>query len=81
MTNIRALPGVIAPTTQPNEVLIRMLEDMLRDAKSGAVQSFVGTGFQADGLRLAFWCPDQDVYKMLGALTWLQHEYVYRITS
>lgn len=56
-----------------------MLEDLLAKAKDGTLQSFVGTGFIVDGQRLALWHDThENVYEMLGALAWLEREYVWR---
>lgn len=67
---------------EPNEVLIHILKDMLEMAKSGRLQSLVGTGFTKEGNRLAVWADlHPDVYQMLGALNWLEHEYVRRHTE
>lgn len=67
---------------EPNEALIRMLEDMLDMASAGRLQSLVGTGFTAEGNRLAMWCDTHpDVYQMLGSIAWLHAEYVQRCTE
>jgi hypothetical protein len=79
VSNISALPGCRVPTTEPETALVNALRDLLERAEKGELRSFVGTGFMADGLRLAIWCDfEPDVYKMLGTLAWLQHEYVHR---
>ncbi len=83
MSDVRALPGVIIPgTSEPRADLVKFLRDMLAMAEAGELQSLVGTGFKADGMRLAlFSYPDgHNTYEMLGALAWLQHEYVERQT-
>lgn len=79
MTNVAVFPGASVPSETPNEKLIQYLEEILADAKSGKLQSFVGTGFFNDGLRLTLWadyCPNYFV--MLGAIASLQHEFVER---
>ena len=82
MLNVLPMPGREAPTVQPNADLVRELEFVLAEARAGKLQSFLGTGFTGDGsLRYTLWCDSHDdVYQMLGALAWLQHEYVERHT-
>lgn len=82
MSNVTSLPGICAIGAGPNIALVDMLRDMLERAESGQLQSFVGTGFGADGLRMAAWCDTHDnVYEMAGTLAWLQAEYMHRHTS
>lgn len=82
MTNVTALPGVRPPSPGPLPELVNLLRDMLERAESGELQSFIGTGFCADGMRLAVWADAHvNTYEMLGALAWLQHEYVQRHTG
>lgn len=80
MSNIRALPGVHLQTNQPDPALIEVMEHLLEDARSGALQCFVGTGFQSDGCRISIWATDHqnDVFAMMGAITFLQGEYSNR---
>lgn len=82
MSNVRALPNIgNLPTTEPNEQLIRNLEDLLAMAKSGQLQSFIGTGFFHDGARVSSWADfHQNVYEMGGSLSWLHAEYIHRHT-
>lgn len=78
-TNVRALPGVQVPTTEPRESLVRALQELLVLAQAGRLQSFVGTGFMSDGARMSFWSDHHpNVYEMRGAIAWLQDEYVAR---
>lgn len=80
--NVYVLPGTRALSTEPNQALVDMLADLLDDAKSGRLQSFVGTGFMADGARVGAWGDTHpNVYEMLGAISWLEHEYVHRRTT
>lgn len=82
MKNVTALPGCKQPDVGPNQVLIDILKDLLERAESGELQSFIGTGFTQDGLRVSVWADHHDnVYSMLGAIAWLEHEYVYRRTE
>lgn len=78
--NVVPLLGARLPTGVPNEALVKALEGLLEHARSGRLQSFIGTGFGDDGKsRFAHWSDSHDdVYQMLGALAWLQHEYVAR---
>lgn len=80
MSNVTVLPNVKPPTTgKPNVGLISMLENMLEKAKSGELQSLIGTGYLVDGHRLSFFADQhEDIYQMLGALAWLQSEYQNR---
>jgi hypothetical protein len=83
MSNVVALDGGRVPQTgEPNEALIHVLEDALVMARTGKLQSFIGTGFLAEGGRVALWAGDHpNVYEMLGSIAWLEHEYVDRISS
>lgn len=84
MTNVKyLLTGDDVPDrAKPNSALIKMLSDALKMAESGQLQSYIGTGFTHDGLRLATWGDfHDDKYQMLGALNWLAHEYVHRSTE
>jgi len=83
MSNVRALPNIgNLPTSEPNEQLIKNLEDLLAMARSGQLQSFIGTGFFLDGARVASWGDfHQNVYEMLGSLSWLHAEYIHRHTE
>ncbi len=83
MSNVVGLPGMgNAPTSEPNEKLVANLRDLLNMAETGQLRSFIGTGFIHEGLRVATWGDfHDDVYQMLGALSWLQHEYVHRHTD
>ena len=67
---------------EPNAELIGVVENLLERAKSGQLQSLVATGFCSDGARLSiFSAGDHNVYEMLGAINWLEHEYVDRVTG
>lgn len=60
---------------EPRQDLIAMLERLLEDARSGTLQSFIGTGFMHDGFRLSVWADYHDnYYTMMGAVTELAHE-------
>jgi hypothetical protein len=83
-SNVVTLQGIPkTPGGTPNQTLIESLETVLMHARAGRLQSFIGTGFTEDGLRLTLWDDGEalDVYSMLGALTWLQHEYANRHES
>jgi hypothetical protein len=83
MSNVTALPGLSNPTdTKPNEALIEVLKKALNMAETGQLQSYIGTGFTRDGLRLATWCDTHDnVYEMLGSIEWLKAEFLKRRTE
>jgi hypothetical protein len=82
MSNIHYMHAGDVPRVkgEPNFALVKMLTEVLRMAESGQLKNYVGTGFTWDGFRLATWgCVEgEDVYQMLGALSWLEHEYVNR---
>jgi hypothetical protein len=83
LSNVVPLNGgdVVPAMGEVNTTLVSMLEAVLRDAKSGQLQSFIGTGFLADGLRYAAWADQHpNVYEMLGAIAWLHAEYIQRHT-
>jgi hypothetical protein len=82
MTNVTAMPGCRAATGEPNEVLVKCLKNALERAESGELQSIVATGFTNEGLRFSMWADHHiNVYEMLGAISWLEHEYVHRHTE
>ena len=84
MSNVKYLEtGADMPNLNtPNQALIDALTDTLKMAESGQLQSYIGTGFTGDGLRVATWGNfHDDKYQMLGALNWLVHEYVQRTTE
>lgn len=81
MSNVASIIGGRAPNG-PNNALISMLRDLVGRAERGELQSFIGTGFTADGNRAAIWSDHHgNVYEMMGALGWLQAEYVARHTE
>ena len=81
--NVVALPGSVVPgDTEPSEPLIGMLSQLLAMAESGQLRSFIGTGFVADGGRLAIWADTHpNIYEQLGSLEWIKAEYIHRHTS
>lgn len=81
MSNVKAMPGVVAPTSKPNQALIKALEDILESAKSGELQSFLATGFRADGLRMSCIFPHTNVYEVVGSLEFLKAEYMDNWTA
>jgi hypothetical protein len=78
--NVRAFPGNTVPSAEPRPGLISALEETLEAARRGDLQSFVGTGFTADGKRYTMHggTIHQNVYEMLGAINWLGQEYIDR---
>lgn len=71
-----------AQVGEPKADVIGVLENLLERARSGQVQSFIGTGFCSDGCRITVFSGDhENIYEMLGALSWLEHEYVHRNTD
>jgi len=84
MSNVRTMPGLRdrGEPGKPCEELIATMRDVLSRAESGELQSFIGTGFQVDGGRLAAWADThENYYEMLGALMALQDEYRGRHSS
>jgi hypothetical protein len=84
MSNVKYLEtGADMPSkSAPNPELIEMLTQALKMAESGQLQSYIGTGFAGDGLRLSTWGNfHDDKYQMLGSLNWLAHEYVHLTTG
>lgn len=71
--------GIRAPTSEPNSALVKVLRDALELAESGMLQSFIGTGWLADGNRVSTVADFHDnVYAMLGAIEMLKQEYLAR---
>jgi hypothetical protein len=79
VSNVQALPGSRVPSAEPNPAIVDRIRALLEMAEDGRLQSFIGTGFCADGGRLSLWCDQHtNVYEMLGSLAWLQAEYIHR---
>lgn len=81
MSNVKSIcAGAVVPELgAPSPELVAMLKDLLAMAETGELQSFVGTGFTTDKQRVAVWADHHpDTYQMLGAVAWLQAEYVRR---
>jgi hypothetical protein len=76
VSNVKALPGIKAPTSEPNQALVQALEDILESARSGRLQSFMATGFLSDGLRMSCIFPHTNVYEVVGSLEFLKAEYM-----
>ena len=81
MSNVKSLPGVMIPTSEPNQALIRAVEDILESARSGELQSFMATGFRSDGLRMSCIFPHTNVYEVVGSLEFLKAEYMENWTE
>lgn len=82
MSNVKSLPGLRVPGhAEPDPALIATIKGLLERAEAGELQSFIGTGFMADGCRISTWVDrHENVYEMLGSIAWLQAEYVNRHT-
>lgn len=82
MTNVKALPGAVVPTSEPNRALIAALKDILADAESGRLQSFFAAGFLADGLRLScFLGEHSNAYEVIGSIEMLKLDYINNHTE
>lgn len=82
MTNVRALPGAVVPTGEPNEALIAAIKDILADAESGQLQSLYATGFLSDGLRLSCILDrGASVYSVVGSIEMLKQDYITNHTE
>lgn len=85
MSNVKSIYGAEVPVKElgePNAALVALLKDVLAMAESGQLQAFIGTGFTSDNLRTVIWADQHpDVYQMLGALAWMQAEYIKRHTE
>lgn len=74
--------GKTVEIAEPCQSLIDAIKDLLEMAESGRLQSFVGTGFLADGMRVSVWADFHDnTYEMLGSIAWLQAEYIHNQTE
>lgn len=80
MADVIPLDTNYAPiSSTPNDALIEGLEILLETARSGELQSFIGTGFRADGMRHTFWGDfHPSVFEMAGSLSVLHAEYIRR---
>lgn len=80
MSNVVTMPGCEPPPTgEPNDALIQGLEKLLELARSGELQSFIGTGFDIERGRVCLWADYHDsVWEMMGSLTWLVQEYTHQ---
>lgn len=77
MTPVLSL--VREPLPTPNQDLVAGLEELAAMARSGLLQSFIGTGFTSDCQRVIHWSDFHiDRCQMLGSLAWLQDLYKER---
>lgn len=76
-------PGMATETNAPQPELATLLRDLADRADRGDLQTFVGFGFNAEDTRVAIWYlpTNHDTYAMLGGITWLQHEYIDKVTT
>ncbi|OYY20905.1 MAG: hypothetical protein B7Y69_09320 [Sphingobacteriia bacterium 35-40-8] len=82
MTNVITLGGQPVKPMEPNQTVIYVLRSLLAMAESGQLQTYIGTGFTEDGLRVSTWADfHPNTYEMLGSLAWLQAEYIKRVTE
>jgi hypothetical protein len=64
---------------EPNESLVKALDDLLADAKAGRLQTFLGTGWSSDGDRVSLFVADySEYYATVGAIEELKFEYQHR---
>lgn len=71
----------LPPPEEPYGPLVAVLEDALELARRGELRSLVATGVMANGERMSLYSQDPmriNVVEMLGAIAWLEHEYVAR---
>jgi len=80
MTNVKPLhSGIQVENPEPNEQLVTAITALLEMAKSGELQSFIGTGFDTSGNRVSAWCDFHvNKYEMLGAIEFLKTEWLDR---
>jgi hypothetical protein len=82
MTKVHALRGASVPTSEPNEALVAALKDILAEAESGLLQSFIAAGFRSDGLRMScFLGAHSNVYEVIGSIEMLKQDYIDRHTE
>ena len=82
MTKVHALRGASVPTSEPNEALVAALKDILAEAESGLLQSFIAAGFRSDGLRMScFLGARSNVYEVIGSIEMLKQDYIDRHTE
>lgn len=82
MSNVKALPGSVVPTNEPNQGLIAALKDILADAESGRLQSLFAAGFLSDGLRMsAILGEHANVYEVIGSMEMLKQDYINHHTQ
>ena len=81
MNNVKTLPGVTAPSVEPNEALIAAIKDILAEAESGRLQSLFACGFRSDGLRMSCMFPHTNVYEVVGSIEFLKMQYIDQMTE
>lgn len=82
MNNVKSLHGTPIPTSKPNEMLVSALKDILSDAESGRLQSFIGAGFLSDGLRMS--CvinTHPNAYEVIGSIEMLKLDFINDYTE
>lgn len=61
---------------EPCAPLVEILEKLLKDAKAGELQSFIGLGFQSDGDMSYVMCDFHErEFEMYGALQWMANHF------
>lgn len=76
-------PGISPKAGESRPLLAEMFRGLAERAEAGELQHFVGVGVTSDGQRISAWylSPGHNANTMLGAVTWLQHEYIHRMTE
>lgn len=75
--------GENAPVGQPNDALVKMLEDALAKARSGELQTILAVGHTSDGAIFTVFtkAAHNDYFLHLGAIEAMKAEFMARQTG
>ena len=83
MTNIVGFKGERVPneSIEPDTGLIKTLEAVLEEAKSGRLRCFMGSGVLVDGARYSCYATAKgvNVWTFIGAITMLKDELIRKL--
>ncbi len=75
MNNVKSLHGVAIPG-EPVPEVVSLLEDMLKEAKSGSLRSIAVAGIQANNHVVTAWHEEGNYFSLIGALAWLSQRLI-----
>lgn len=71
MSNIKGIRSDITPNGQPVELVVELLEDLLKRAKTGEVRAVAVAGVCQNGSVTSAYQHENHIFALLGGLTYL----------